>query len=405
VGCKELTVDVSPEKQLETLKKNCVDLVSEEELLERLKEGRPLRVKLGVDPSRPDLHLGHAVVLRKLKQFQQLGHQIVLIIGDFTAMIGDPSGKSTTRPMLSREEVVENARSYAEQAFLILDREKTEIRYNNEWLGSMSFADVVKLAGKYTVARMLEREDFAKRYAEGTPISVSEFLYPLAQAYDSVAIQADVELGGTDQLFNLMVGRKIQEEYGLKSQIVMTMPIIEGTDGKLKMSKSYNNYVGLTDQPKDMYGKIMSIPDELIVKYARLLTDVNDDLLKKMEEEIDKKLVNPRDYKMWLAREIVTQFYGQEKAREAESYFVTVFQKKEMPDEMIEKSVEHGRYNIVDLLDNLGIGTRSEIKRLISQGGVYLDNNRIDNIKSSVEVSNEHILRVGKRLFIKIVAH
>lgn len=405
MGCKELTVDVSPEIQLEILKKNCVDLVSEEELLERLKEGRPLRVKLGVDPSRPDLHLGHAVVLRKLKQFQQLGHQIVLIIGDFTAMIGDPSGKSTTRPMLSREEVVENARSYAEQAFLILDREKTEIRYNNEWLGSMSFADVVKLAGKYTVARMLEREDFAKRYAEGTPISVSEFLYPLAQAYDSVAIQADVELGGTDQLFNLMVGRKIQEEYGLKSQIVMTMPIIEGTDGKLKMSKSYNNYVGLTDQPKDMYGKIMSIPDELIVKYARLLTDVNDDLLKKMEEEIDKKLVNPRDYKMWLAREIVTQFYGQEKAREAESYFVTVFQKKEMPDEMIEKSVEHGRYNIVDLLDNLGIGTRSEIKRLISQGGVYLDNNRIDNIKSSVEINDEHILRVGKRLFIKIVAH
>jgi len=405
VGCKELTVDVSPEIQLEILKKNCVDLVSEEELLERLKEGRPLRVKLGVDPSRPDLHLGHAVVLRKLKQFQQLGHQIVLIIGDFTAMIGDPSGKSTTRPMLSREEVVENARSYAEQAFLILDREKTEIRYNNEWLGSMSFADVVKLAGKYTVARMLEREDFAKRYAEGTPISVSEFLYPLAQAYDSVAIQADVELGGTDQLFNLMVGRKIQEEYGLKSQIVMTMPIIEGTDGKLKMSKSYNNYVGLTDQPKDMYGKIMSIPDELIVKYARLLTDVNDDLLKKMEEEIDKKLVNPRDYKMWLAREIVTQFYGQERAREAESYFVTVFQKKEMPDEMIEKTVERGQYNIVDLLNNLGIGTRSEIKRLISQGGVYLDNNRIDNIKSSVEISNEHILRVGKRLFIKIVAH
>ena len=405
MGCKELTVDVSPEIQLEILKKNCVDLVSEEELLERLKEGRPLRVKLGVDPSRPDLHLGHAVVLRKLKQFQQLGHQIVLIIGDFTAMIGDPSGKSTTRPMLSREEVVENARSYAEQAFLILDREKTEIRYNNEWLGSMSFADVVKLAGKYTVARMLEREDFAKRYAEGTPISVSEFLYPLAQAYDSVAIQADVELGGTDQLFNLMVGRKIQEEYGLKSQIVMTMPIIEGTDGKLKMSKSYNNYVGLTDQPKDMYGKIMSIPDELIVKYARLLTDVNDDLLKKMEEEIDKKLVNPRDYKMWLAREIVTQFYGQERAREAESYFVTVFQKKEMPDEMIEKTVERGQYNIVDLLNNLGIGTRSEIKRLISQGGVYLDNNRIDNIKSSVEISNEHILRVGKRLFIKIVAH
>ncbi|HOQ39117.1 MAG: tyrosine--tRNA ligase [Fervidobacterium sp.] len=397
-------VDLSPEKQLEILKKNSVDLVSEEELLERLNEGRPLRVKLGVDPSRPDLHLGHAVVLKKLKQFQELGHQVILIIGDFTAMIGDPSGKSSTRPMLSREEVVENARSYAEQAFLILDKEKTEIRYNNEWLGNMSFADVVKLAGKYTVARMLEREDFAKRYSEGAPISVAEFLYPLAQAYDSVAIQSDVELGGTDQLFNLMVGRKIQEEYGLKSQVVMTMPLIEGTDGKLKMSKSYNNYIGLTDEPKDMYGKIMSIPDELIVKYAQLLTDMDDETLQKMEKEINEKSVNPRDYKMWLAKEIVRQFHGQEKANEAEEYFITVFQKKEIPDEMPEKITKSGRYNIVDLLDNLGIGTRSEIKRLITQGGVYFDNIRIDNFKAPVEVDSEHILRVGKRLFIKIKA-
>ncbi|HPZ18164.1 MAG TPA: tyrosine--tRNA ligase [Fervidobacterium sp.] len=397
-------VDLSPEKQLEILKKNSVDLVSEEELLERLNEGRPLRVKLGVDPSRPDLHLGHAVVLKKLKQFQELGHQVILIIGDFTAMIGDPSGKSSTRPMLSREEVVENARSYAEQAFLILDKEKTEIRYNNEWLGNMSFADVVKLAGKYTVARMLEREDFAKRYSEGAPISVAEFLYPLAQAYDSVAIQSDVELGGTDQLFNLMVGRKIQEEYGLKSQVVMTMPLIEGTDGKLKMSKSYNNYIGLTDEPKDMYGKIMSIPDELIVKYAQLLTDMDDETLQKMEKEINEKSVNPRDYKMWLAKEIVRQFHGQEKANEAEEYFIIVFQKKEIPDEMPEKITKSGRYNIVDLLDNLGIGTRSEIKRLITQGGVYFDNIRIDNFKAPVEVDSEHILRVGKRLFIKIKA-
>lgn len=327
-----------------------------------------------------------------------------MIIGDFTAMIGDPSGKSSTRPMLSREEVVENARSYAEQAFLILDKEKTEIRYNNEWLGNMSFADVVKLAGKYTVARMLEREDFAKRYSEGAPISVAEFLYPLAQAYDSVAIQSDVELGGTDQLFNLMVGRKIQEEYGLKSQVVMTMPLIEGTDGKLKMSKSYNNYIGLTDEPKDMYGKIMSIPDELIVKYAQLLTDMDDETLQKMEKEINEKSVNPRDYKMWLAKEIVRQFHGQEKANEAEEYFIIVFQKKEIPDEMPEKITKSGRYNIVDLLDNLGIGTRSEIKRLITQGGVYFDNIRIDNFKAPVEVDSEHILRVGKRLFIKIKA-
>jgi len=396
-------MQLTPEKQIEILKRNCVDLISEEELLERLKEGRPLRVKLGVDPSRPDLHLGHAVVLRKLKQFQDLGHHIILIIGDFTAMIGDPSGRSATRPMLSREEVIENAKSYAHQAFMILDKDKTEIRYNNEWLGAMTFADVVKLAGKYTVARMLEREDFAKRYQEGTPISVAEFLYPLAQAYDSVAIQADVELGGTDQLFNLMVGRKIQEEHGLKPQIVMTMPIIEGTDGKLKMSKSYNNYIGFTDEPKDMYGKVMSIPDELIVKYARLLTDTDEQVLTEMEKKINEKLVNPRDYKMWLAKEIVKQFRGEEKAKEAEEYFVTVFQKKEIPDEMPEKQIEKGNYNIVDLLDKLGVGTRSEIKRLITQGGVYFDNNRIDNFKTVVEINLEHILRIGKRQFIKIL--
>lgn len=399
------TVKLPPEEQLKILKRNCVDLVSEEELFERLKTGRPLRVKLGVDPSRPDLHLGHAVVLKKLKQFQDLGHQVVLIIGDFTAMIGDPSGRNTTRPMLSREEVMENAKTYAEQAFMILDKGKTEIRYNNEWLGKMTFADVVKLASKYTVARMLEREDFAKRYAEGTPISISEFLYPLAQAYDSVAIQADVELGGTDQLFNLMVGRKIQEEYGQTPQIVMTMPIIEGTDGKLKMSKSYGNYVGFTDEPKDMYGKIMSIPDELIVKYARLLTDADEDFLSKMEKEINEKTVNPRDYKMWLAREIVRQFHGEQAAKEAEEYFVTVFQKKENPDEMPEKVVEPGVYNVVELLFNLGIGTKSEIKRLITQGGVYWDNNRVDNFKATVSVVGEHILRVGKRVFIKILGN
>ncbi len=398
-------MNLPTEEQLRILKRNCVDLVSEEELLERLKSGKPLRVKLGVDPSRPDLHLGHAVVLKKLKEFQDLGHQVVLIIGDFTAMIGDPSGRNTTRPMLSREEVVENAKSYAEQAFMILDKEKTEIRYNNEWLGSMTFADVVKLAGKYTVARMLEREDFAKRYAEGSPISVAEFLYPLAQAYDSVAIQADVELGGTDQLFNLMVGRKIQEEYGFKPQIVMTMPIIEGTDGKLKMSKSYGNYIGFTDEPKDMYGKVMSIPDELIVKYTRLLTDASEEFIQKMEKEINAKTVNPRDYKMWLAREIVKQFHGEEAAKEAEEYFVTVFQKKELPEEMPEKIANSGEHNIVELLFELGIGTKSEIKRLITQGGVYFDGNRIDNFKAVVSVQGEHIVRVGKRLFIKLIAN
>lgn len=396
---------LGPEEQLALLKRNVVDLVSEEELLELLKSGRPLRVKLGVDPSRPDLHLGHAVVLRKLRQFQELGHHVVLIIGDFTAMIGDPSGRSSTRPMLSREEVSENATTYAQQAFLILDKNKTEMRYNNDWLGSMTFADVVKLAGKYTVARMLEREDFAKRYSEGVPISIAEFLYPLAQAYDSVAVHADVELGGTDQLFNLLVGRKIQEEYGQKPQVVMTMPIIEGTDGKLKMSKSYNNYIALTDDPKDMYGKVMSIPDELIVKYARLLTDLGEEHLLEMEREIREKTVNPRDHKMWLAREIVKTYHGEEKALEAEEYFITVFQRRELPDEMPIVHIPPGTYGIVDLLERLSVGgTRSEIKRLISQGGVYVDGKRVDNFKTALEIRGEHILRIGKRVFMKISA-
>ncbi|HAA82732.1 MAG: Tyrosine--tRNA ligase, partial [Thermotoga sp. 47_83] len=245
---------MTPEEQVKILKRNVVDLISEEELLDRIKRKGKLRVKLGVDPSRPDLHLGHAVVLRKLREFQDLGHTVVLIIGDFTARIGDPSGRNETRPMLTKEEVLENAKTYQEQAFKILDPERTELRFNGEWLDRMTFADVIVLASKYTVARMLERDDFAKRFKEGIPIAISEFLYPLAQAYDSVAIQADVELGGTDQLFNLLVGRKIQEEYGQEPQIVMTMPIIEGTDGKLKMSKSYGNYIAFNDPPEEMYG-------------------------------------------------------------------------------------------------------------------------------------------------------
>ncbi|MBO8161279.1 MAG: tyrosine--tRNA ligase [Thermosipho sp. (in: Bacteria)] len=396
---------VLPEKQLEKLKKNVVDLVSEEELLEKLKSGRPLRIKLGVDPSRPDLHLGHAVVLRKLKEFQDLGHHVILIIGDFTARIGDPSGRSTTRPMLSEEEVKVNAQTYAEQAFKILDKEKTEIRFNNEWLGKMTFADVINLAGKYTVARMLERDDFSKRLREGLPISVSEFLYPLAQAYDSVAIQADVELGGTDQLFNLLVGRKVQEEFGQKPQIVMTMPIIEGTDGKLKMSKSYGNYIAFNDKPNEMYGKIMSIPDELIIKYMRLLTDIPEEEIKDYENMMKNGKINPRDVKMRLAREIVEFFYDESKAKEAEESFVKVFRNKEIPDDMPEVEFEAGEYNIVNLIDAIKVlSSRSEIKRTVMQGGVYFDNVRINNFKDNVIIENEHILRIGKRKFYKIKA-
>jgi len=393
---------MTPEEQVKILKRNVVDFVSEEELLDRIKRKGKLRVKLGVDPSRPDLHLGHAVVLRKLREFQDLGHTVVLIIGDFTARIGDPSGRNETRPMLTKEEVLENAKTYQEQAFKILDPERTELRFNGEWLDRMTFADVIVLASKYTVARMLERDDFARRFREGIPITISEFLYPLAQAYDSVAIQADVELGGTDQLFNLLVGRKIQEEYGQEPQIVMTMPIIEGTDGKLKMSKSYGNYIAFNDPPEEMYGKLMSIPDELIIKYMRLLTDVPEERIEEYERKMKEKTINPRDVKMVLAYEITRFFHGEENAKKAQEQFVKVFQKKEIPDEMpiVEISQEK---NIVDLLVEIGaVSSKSEAKRLVAQGGVYIDGERIEDIKFTVKPVGEQVLKVGKRKFYRI---
>ncbi|AIY86008.1 MULTISPECIES: tyrosine--tRNA ligase [unclassified Thermotoga] len=393
---------MTPEEQVKILKRNVVDLISEEELLDRIKRKGKLRVKLGVDPSRPDLHLGHAVVLRKLREFQDLGHTVVLIIGDFTARIGDPSGRNETRPMLTKEEVLENAKTYQEQAFKILDPERTELRFNGEWLDRMTFADVIVLASKYTVARMLERDDFAKRFKEGIPIAISEFLYPLAQAYDSVAIQADVELGGTDQLFNLLVGRKIQEEYGQEPQIVMTMPIIEGTDGKLKMSKSYGNYIAFNDPPEEMYGKLMSIPDELIIKYMRLLTDIPEEQIEEYEKKMKEKTINPRDVKMVLAYEITRFFHGEENAKKAQEQFVKVFQKKEIPDEMPVVEISQEK-NIVDLLVEIGAASsKSEAKRLVSQGGVYIDGERIEDIKFTVEPDGERVLRVGKRKFYRI---
>ncbi|KHC90510.1 tyrosyl-tRNA ligase [Thermotoga sp. Mc24] len=393
---------MTPEEQVKILKRNVVDLISEEELLDRIKRKGKLRVKLGVDPSRPDLHLGHAVVLRKLREFQELGHTVVLIIGDFTARIGDPSGRNETRPMLTKEEVLENAKTYQEQAFKILDPERTELRFNGEWLDRMTFADVIVLASKYTVARMLERDDFAKRFKEGIPIAVSEFLYPLAQAYDSVAIQADVELGGTDQLFNLLVGRKIQEEYGQEPQIVMTMPIIEGTDGKLKMSKSYGNYIAFNDPPEEMYGKLMSIPDELIIKYMHLLTNIPEEVIEEYEKKMKEKTINPRDVKMVLAYEITRFFHGEENAKKAQEQFVKVFQKKEIPDEMPVVEISQDK-NIVDLLVEIGAASsKSEAKRLVSQGGVYIDGERIEDIKFTVEPDGERVLKVGKRKFYRI---
>ncbi|HOO33426.1 MAG TPA: tyrosine--tRNA ligase [Thermotogota bacterium] len=390
-------------RQVEIIKNNTFDLVSEVELVAKLKKGKPLRVKLGVDPSRPDLHLGHAVVLKKLKEFQDLGHQVVLIIGDFTARIGDPSGRSATRPMLSMEEVRENAISYQEQAFTILDREKTEVRYNGEWLDKMNFEDVIRLAAKYTVARMLERDDFDKRYKDNQPISVAEFMYPLAQAYDSVAIRSDVEIGGTDQLFNLLVGRKIQADHGLEPQIVLTMPIIEGTDGNLKMSKSYDNYIAFTDEPKNVYGKVMSIPDTLMMKYYRLLTEMEKTELDAVEKGLADGSVNPRDCKMRLGRKMVELLYDEEKASEAEAEFVKVFQQKDVPTDIPVLELNSETIKLADLLVASGVQSKSEAKRLIGQGGVKINDVKFEDPFEEIKLNTDDILRIGKRRFFKVV--
>ena len=393
----------SAHEQLQLIRKNCVDLYSEEELLERLKKGAPLRVKLGVDPSRPDLHLGHAVVLRKLKAFQDLGHQVVLIIGDFTARIGDPSGRSQTRPMLSTEEVSLYAKSYEKQAFRILDPSKTEIRFNGEWLDRMNFENVIRLGAKYTIARMLERDDFANRYAAHEPISVAEFLYPLAQGYDSVAVKSDIEIGGTDQLFNLLVGRKIQEEYGLQPQIVLTMPLIEGTDGQMKMSKSYGNYIAFNDTPKDIYGKVMSIPDALLMKYMRLLTEFDEETLSRYERNMREERVNPRDYKMELARKMCELLYNPEESVKAQEEFVQVFQKKNLPSDIPDLLLSETSIEAVDLLTKAGIPSRSEAKRLIQQGGVTLDDQKLEDPFKPLSLTEGMILKIGKRKYYRIV--
>nr|WP_148270053.1 tyrosine--tRNA ligase [Mesotoga prima] len=395
---------LTPEEQLKELSRNHVSLISEEELLRKLKSKRSLRVKLGVDPSRPDLHLGHAVVLRKLRHFQKFGHQVVLIIGDFTARIGDPSGRSKTRPMLSREEAKINAESYSTQAFKILDRELTEIRFNSEWLDAMSFEDVIRLSSKYTVARMMERHDFARRYEENEPIGISEFLYPLAQAYDSVVVKADVEIGGDDQFFNLVVGRKIQEEHGLEAQAILTVPLIEGTDGKLKMSKSYDNYIAFDDTPRDMFGKLMSIPDTLTLKYFRLLTDKSEVELSEIETKIKSKSVNPRDLKLELGVEITSQFYGEETALNARDEFIKIFRNKELPGEIPEIKISTESVSVVDLLvSHANISSRSEARRLIDQGGVKVNDEVLNDIHSVIEISDGDVLRIGKKRFYRLV--
>ncbi|MFN3659656.1 MAG: tyrosine--tRNA ligase [Brevinematales bacterium] len=395
----------SVEEQLSVLMRGVVDIVPFEDFKSKLerswKENKPLRVKFGADPSAPDLHLGHTVVLRKLRQFQQLGHHVIFLIGDFTGMIGDPTGKSTTRKRLSREEVLANAETYKTQIFKILDPDKTEIVFNSAWCAEMKFADVLDLTARYTVARLLEREDFGKRYREGKPISLIEFMYPLIQGYDSVVLRADVELGGTDQTFNLMVGRELQREYGQESQVIMTMPILEGTDGQQKMSKSLRNYIGINEPPSQIFGKIMSIPDTLILKYFELLTDVSPDTLKRYEKEM-KEGANPRDYKVLLAKEIVSFYYSQSEAEACHEEFERIFRDGGIPDEMPEFQLVSPMTLMEILVQSALFPSKSEIRRMLQQQAVSVDGQRVSEEGFVLQPGKEWIIKVGKRKFLKV---
>ena len=395
-------------EQMDLIKRGTSEIIPVEELIRKLersdKEGKPLNVKLGCDPSRPDLHIGHSVVLRKLAQFQSLGHQAILIIGDFTGMIGDPSGRNVTRPALSLEEARINGITYLDQASKILSKEKTKIVYNSEWLSKMSFEDVIKLSSKYTVARMLERDDFTKRFKSGEPISMHEILYPLAQAMDSVAISSDIELGGTDQKFNLLVGRDIQREFGMEPQVILTMPLIVGTDGIEKMSKSYNNYIGISESPKEIFGKTLSIPDSLIANYYELATDISNEELNSIKHQLKEPSVNPRNIKRNLAKKLVSMYYDPKAADEAGEEFDRIFIKKELPDEVPEVKWSGGNHSgILDLLTTTNlVPSKGEARRLILQGGVSIDGVRIDNINIDIEIKDNSVIKVGKRKFIRI---
>jgi len=399
-------------KQLKILKQGVSDLISEEDLKEKLieaqKEDRPLRVKLGLDPTAPDIHLGHTVVLKKLKQFQDLGHEVYLIIGDFTGRIGDPSGKSKTRKQLSEEEVKENARTYEEQFSKILDEDKTKLVFNSSWLGEMDFEDVINLSSKYTVARMLERDDFHNRYQDNKPIGIHEFFYPLMQGYDSVAIEADVELGGTDQRFNLLVGRNLQKEYGQESQVLVMMPLLEGLDGTEKMSKSLGNYIGIEDKPADMYGKVMSIPDDMIVRYFELVTNTDLKEVEKIKEAIEEKNENPMEYKKQLARTIVKEYHGEDGAKKAEKEFESVFSKGNLPEDIPEVEIskdrlEDGELWIVKIVAATGmVDSNSEARRMIKQGAVTIDDEKYEKINLDLEVKDGMIVQIGKRRYAKI---
>ena len=390
--------------QFDQIKRGCEEIIPENQLLDKLKRSydsnTPLRVKLGCDPSRPDLHVGHGVVLRKLRHFQDLGHQSILVIGDFTAMIGDPSGRNKTRPQLTLEETKVNAESYINQAGQILDLEKLEIVYNSDWLNKMDFSDVIKLSSHYTVARMLERDDFTKRYQSETPISIHEFMYPLAQGMDSVHLNADIELGGTDQKFNLLVGRDLQKEYNQEPQCVLTLPLLEGTDGQDKMSKSYGNDIGLTDSPQEMYGKTMSITDEMIVKYFRLAADASDDVLVKIESNLSDSSYNPRDAKRLLARSLVELYYDSDSALKAEDHFNEVIVNKSIPDDIPEFQIEYETSLVDAVFLSKVVASKSEVRRLVKQGAVSVDGKKIDD--ASFSLRSGQVIKIGKRRFLKI---
>jgi tyrosyl-tRNA synthetase len=400
---------LEPERQLELLRRGAAEIISEEELLAKLREDRPLRVKLGLDPTAPDIHIGFAVVLRKLRQFQDLGHEAILVIGDFTALIGDPTGKKQTRPMLTREEVERNAATYRQQYSRILDPERTRVVFNSQWLAPLNLADVVRLCSKTTVARILERDDFTARWREGTPIGLHELLYPLCQAYDSVALHADVELGGTDQKFNNLMGRDLQREFGQPPQVVLLTPLLPGLDGVEKMSKSLGNYIGINEPPHEMYGKVMSIPDTLMVTYFELCTEVPLDEVQAVEEGLRTGRLHPRDVKRRLAREIVAVWHGREAAERAEEEFDRVFAREELPSEIPEVTVPAreleagGRLGVVALLRRTGlVHSNSEARRLIAQGGVSVDGRRVTDPEDKVEVHTGLVVRVGKRRFARL---
>ena len=394
---------------MDLIRRGTVEIIPEDDLVRKIEQsirtGLPLKVKLGCDPSRPDLHLGHSVVLRKLRQFQDLGHQAILIVGDFTGMIGDPSGRSKTRPPLSLEETRKNGQSYFEQATKILSTGKIQMFYNSEWLGKMNFADVIMLGSRYTVARMLERDDFERRFKAGDPISIHELMYPLAQAMDSVAVGADVELGGTDQKFNLLVGRDIQREHGLEPQVTIMMPILPGTDGVEKMSKSLDNYIGISESPRQVYGKTLSIPDSLIYSYFLLATNVSGTGLKEIKTQLDGGSVNPRDLKRRLARELVALYNNPDAALAAEEEFDRIFVKKDMPDEVPETTIDtpDGLVGIIKLLTDTKLTTsNSEARRMIEQGGVSVNGERIVDTNATIELKLGVIVKVGKRKFLKV---